>query len=85
MKEPKATTMFRHAQLRARERYGIRLTKELHAQIVKAIQDQKSVHVETQSHRVSVHDIDCGGTRARVVYDRQRKALVTFLPKEAMQ
>jgi len=38
------------------------------------------VFVERQSHRITVWDLNFKGKEVRVVYDNQRKSIVTFLP-----
>lgn len=54
--------------------------EETHRRIVNVIQSSRSRVVERQSLRVSVHDVDLDGVTVRVVYDRHRKQVVTFLP-----
>ena len=79
---PKAQTQRRHAQRRAYERHGLQLTRHDLNEIVRQIQAGKAHFVERQSHRVSLFDIDIDGRSARVVYDKQRKTIVSFLPAE---
>lgn len=80
----KAKAQRAHAFRRARERFDLHLTQNDHAQIVRAIQGGKAKFVERQSHRVTLWDINYSGEDLRVVYDSQRKELVTFLfPVEA--
>jgi hypothetical protein len=72
--------MLGHAKYRARETYNLELTKPVHDQIVSDIQSGKSwdAFVETNS-RVH-HTVEVDGQEMRVVYNKQRKALHTFLP-----
>ncbi|HEX7277887.1 MAG TPA: hypothetical protein VF244_10975 [Acidimicrobiales bacterium] len=72
-----------HARIRARERYGIELGEASRSAIIRSIQTGTSTIVERQTNRVSVHDVDLDGQVVRVVYDRARKELVTFLPRSA--
>jgi len=78
----KEKTLRQHARRRASERYGLSLTDKLHAQIVKQIQTSKSKLIEKQSNRISIHDVTIGEDLVRVVYDRERKLIVTFLYKD---
>lgn len=72
----------RHARGRALERYGLEFGPATRDAVLRAIQTGRSTHVAKQSHRVSVHDVDVEGATVRVVYDRQRKEVVTFLRPE---
>lgn len=78
----KARAQTRHARVRALQRYGIELGPAGRAEIIRAIQGGRSTVVERQSRRVTVHDVELEGGVVRVVYDRQRKTLVTFLPSD---
>jgi len=71
----------RHARHRAHERYGIDVVPGVRKEIIAKIRSGRSQPVETQSLRISVHDVEINGQIVRVVYDRQRKELVTFLPR----
>lgn len=72
----------RHARVRAQERYGLEFGPATREAVLRAIQTGRSEHVAKQSHRVSVHDVEVDGATVRVVYDRQRKEVVTFLRPE---
>jgi hypothetical protein len=62
------------------ERYDIYLTDALRKEIVGKIQEGKSKPVEKQSGRLSVHDVELDeGKVVRVVYDKKRQQIVTFL------
>lgn len=76
----KAEAERRHARRRAMERYGIELGPAGRAELVAAIRSGRSRLVVRQSLRVSVHDVPRDGGLVRVVYDRQRHEIVTFLP-----
>mgnify|MGYP001573490344 CR=1 FL=1 len=80
---PKKTKALRaHAKLRALQRYDLDLTAKMRRRIVEDIQQHKSIHLDTQSHRVSIHLVEIEERDIRVVYDRTRKEIVTVLPPE---
>jgi hypothetical protein len=72
----------RHAKRRAAERYGLELNRHDMRTLVEQIQHGDAEFIERQSLRVSVWWVTVGGKRCRVVYDRLRKTIVTFLPEE---
>lgn len=72
----------RHARRRALERYGLELGAGTRARILEAIHTGRSKLVQRQSHRVVVHDVKLDGRTVRVVYDKSRGELVTFLPAD---
>jgi hypothetical protein len=61
------------------DRYGLHLTEQVHGAIVAKIHANQTTPVERQSARISVHDVEHHDALYRVVYDRRRKVLVTFL------
>jgi hypothetical protein len=69
-----------HAKRRARERYGIAFNSQMNKNLIAQIQRGEARLVRRQSQRVSVWDVEIAGGPARVVYDRDRKQIVTFLP-----
>lgn len=72
-----------HARKRAKERYGIQLTKELCRRIIAAIQSSDSNRrklVVKQSLLRTVFDVPIDGQTFRVVYDTKRHCIATFLP-----
>ena len=78
----KRKTLQVHAKRRMYARYGIVLTQQAKEEVVKAIQagDGVATFIEKQSIRVSVWDVPLEGQVVRVVYDKQRKEVVTVLP-----
>lgn len=72
----------KHALRRAMERYGLHLTEQDLNLIRKAIQAGASQCVNKQTWRVSVHDLRYMDTDIRVVYDKERKSIVSFLTHE---
>lgn len=71
-----------HAIKRARERYDLDLTQENLAELVYLIQSELGFFVERQSKRVSVWKIPYMDRILKVAYDKERKAIITFLPQE---
>jgi len=67
-----------HARRRAYERYGVFILPGAMDALVKTIQKGRAQFVKRQSNRISIFDVD----NKRVVYDRKRKTIVTFLLKE---
>ena len=77
--QTKAATQRLHARRRFLEREGLVYSRRVERALIGAIVGGKSVCVERQSHRVSVHDVPHEERIYRVVYDRQRKTIVTVL------
>ena len=73
-----------HAKQRALQRYGWQFNRHDLNLLAKRIQRGDARFVEKQSNRVTVWDIDINGETARVVYDKLRGQIVTFLPKECV-
>ena len=69
-----------HARRRASERYGIDFNSHSNKALITQIQNGTATFVQKQSHRISVWDVWIQGVTARVVYDKDRKQIVTFLP-----
>lgn len=78
----KRTLLRAHSMQRAAQRYGVTLNGETRARIIAEIRGGRSRMVKRQSNRVTIHDLELDGKRLRVVYDRHRAELVTFLPLE---
>lgn len=74
-----------HAKKRATQRYGIQLTTQKQAAIVKLIQRGKARWLKTQSNRITHWAVEWEGQIIPVVYDKIRKQLVTVLPLEALE
>ncbi|HVH77971.1 MAG TPA: hypothetical protein VM782_01155 [Stellaceae bacterium] len=71
----------RHAMQRASERYGLTLDRKLHKEILDKIQRGHCRLIQRQSLRVAIYDITLPEATVRVVYDRKRHELVSFLPR----
>jgi hypothetical protein len=90
MSKNKSESQVVHALRRAAERYGLELNESTYRELVNRIRkpgrkgNKPAILVERQSLRVSVWDIDLDGKMVRVVYDRTRKNIVTFLPRTGL-
>lgn len=76
----KALAQRLHAKKRASQRFGLALTTADLRQIAESIRRGNSTPIERQSNRVTLHRVEFKGEQYRVVYDRKRKEIVTFLP-----
>jgi hypothetical protein len=82
MKMKKTTSLLIHAKKRVLERYGIILYKDDLNHLVRMIQDGRGKFLEKESVRKTLWELKYKGTKFRVVYDKDRKAIITFLPRE---
>ena len=71
-----------HCKMRFMERYGIEFSRNMRREFERLIQSFQTNLIRKQSNRVSIHDILYEGRVFRVVYDRNRKTVVTVLPEE---
>ena len=69
----------KHAKRRALERYGIEYNEEDLRLIRKLISEGKSKSTK-QSNRVRIHELEYMGENIKIVYDKIRKEIVSFLP-----
>lgn len=84
----KKAAQMRHARQRAIERYDIEFDQAMHQTFLRAIQSgdlRKAVKLWRQSNRVSIFKVWFDEKWIPVVYDNQRKQVVTFLPIEALE
>ena len=72
-----------HARQRFRKRHGIEFTRKMSRDIIKQIQMGKATFVESQSNRISIFDVTHECIQYRVVYDKNRKTIVTVLPNRS--
>ena len=72
-----------HAKRRFYERFGILLNRKDRQNLINQIQGNRAKFVEKESNRVSLWDVMVKGKIIRVVYDKDRKNIVTALPQEA--
>jgi hypothetical protein len=73
-----------HAQQRCLERKGVEFTSKMERDMLSIIQTHRSTDREfvmKQSCRISVFDVFYDDAIFRVVYDKMRKQIVTFLPE----
>lgn len=76
-----------HARKRFGERFGLRLTKGMEADIITQIQTNRAVFIRRNSLRVAIYEvtIPVEGT-IHVVYDRRRKVIITgYRPREEVK
>ena len=78
----KAKAQRRHAKTRALQRYDLDLSREDLEELVRQIQLGKAEFILRQSCRVSFFAVELRGQKFPVVYDKQRKTIVTVLPCE---
>lgn len=70
-----------HAIQRAKARYGLDLTAELHSRIIDSILCREAHLLAVQSENVSVWRVPTPKGVALVVFDAYWERLVTFLPR----
>lgn len=75
----KKQAQFKHAKERFIERCGINIGKKGLTFIKKRIQQEQGVFVKKNSNRISVWDVLYLNETYRVLYDKQRKSIVTVL------
>jgi ABC-type iron transport system FetAB ATPase subunit len=75
----KRESEIRHATRRAKERYALTLSKGDFKEITRDITTGNSSFIKKVSNTRSVHDVLFKGITLRVVYDKLRKCIVTFL------
>lgn len=78
----KKTSERMHAKKRAQERYGLNLTKEVRRNIRDKIRKNDGKFLERQSRRVTLWEVEYDCVKYKVVYDKLRGEIVTFLPNE---
>jgi hypothetical protein len=87
MKEKKSRKlrMRAHAARRAAERYHFSFMGKNRKEIVALIRDQKAAFVQRHSLRVSEFLVPFGGETFRVLYDKHRHEIITFLPPQTRE
>lgn len=71
-----------HARRRARERFGVNLKPHVESDIIRRIQAGEAELTRKQSNRVHVYIMQVEDQEMAVVYDRQRKCIVTLFDAE---
>jgi hypothetical protein len=75
-----------HAGLRAGVRYGVTISPQENELLAERIQKRDEVEfLERQSKRVTVWLVKHEGKEIPVVYDKQRKTIVTVLPPSYLE
>ena len=77
----KEKSNFIHAREAALTRYGIDYSRQVESEVIGEIRNGKSDGVRV-SHTRSMHTLSLRGRLVRVVYDRARESVITFLPLE---
>lgn len=77
----KSKTIKNHARRRFGQRHGMALTNELHQILVRKIQHGKAVMSIAQSCNRTLHRLEHDDCVFDVIYDRDRKLIVTVLPR----
>lgn len=75
----KAKSQTIHAKQRALQRYGIQFSDTDLDKMVKIIQENKTISSEKQTNRLRDVRLIYEEENYRLIYDRQRKTIVTFL------
>ena len=76
----KRTCEHLHAKRRAKERYGIEFNRKQHDEIVALIRSGRFILKQEQSARIRIYDIVYMQQDMRIVYDKKRGQVVSFLP-----
>lgn len=71
-----------HAKRRAKERFGLNLTKDVRDLLRGKIKRGEGTFISRRSRRISIWRISYENIFYRVVYDKDRHEIVTFLPEE---
>jgi hypothetical protein len=73
----------RHARRRAEERYGINAGPATRQEIARKIRGSKAKLIRRTSLNVAVYEVQLDdGPLVKVVWDRKRAEVVTFLPPD---
>ena len=79
----KKKTQFKHAKRRFLERHGFYLNSFVEREMIKQIQSEKAKFIEMTSNRKTTWEVEYEGEVFRIVYDKQRKSIVTCLPLDS--
>ena len=69
-----------HAKRRANQRYGLELTTAEVESIVRKIQTSAAKPIRKISNQITEFEVTLKEEICRVVYDRRRHSIMTFLP-----
>lgn len=73
-----------HAKKRALERYNLEVDRKLLNWFAEQIKNNKAIFFRRRSNRVTNWIVRYKEQDYLVSYDKQRKTIITFLPKEKM-
>ena len=78
----KKKCQMKHAKVRFRERFGLELNNELHDKFVRSIQlgFPYAEFLKKQTNRITIWKILYNGNYIVLVYDKNRKQIVTAIP-----
>ena len=79
MKLNKTKRLHQHAKKRACERYGITVNTNDLKDTIKDIHNGKAKIIEKKSCRVTLFEVELNGKTCRVLYDKNRKRIITFV------
>ena len=82
-KGSKKKAIRKHSRIRAAERYDVFVDRSLRRKIINSIKKHGPfavVFVSKQSNRVKIWDVVVEEKTLRVVYDKNRHEIITFLP-----
>lgn len=82
LKRSKTVCQKIHAKNRIKERFGFEINKHEYRYLISLIQNNKAQFIKRQSNRTSLFLIKIKNIETVAVYDKIRKTIVTFLPKE---
>lgn len=78
----KAVCQRAHAKKRLAQRFDLQINRFQIRDLVAQIQQGKTRLLEKQSNRISVQLVIYSERKLAVVYDKERKTIVTFLPDQ---
>lgn len=81
MTKKKKASQEEHFKRRMRERFGISISRKRYDELVGLIKSNKATLLEKQSLRVNKYKITIDSKDYIVIYDKNRKTLVTVLPQ----
>ena len=70
----------RHVSQRYTERVGVAPSRALITDLINQIQTGEAEFIRKQSNRVTIWRVPHDGSDLKVVYDKQRKMVVTVMP-----
>lgn len=68
-----------HAKKRLAQRFGMKVNREMYAQINQIILSGNSKPLSRQSNRVTIHQVTIAGHLMKVAYDKLRHQIITVM------